>query len=341
MVGKTPARERIETYIAPLVVGTLALVTLIGLIAPAIKSPSPHDIPVGLAGPAEATQQIASRFATNAPGAFVFTTYASEDDARKALDTRSVDGALALGPGGPRLIIAGAAGDGVTGVITGALTNVFKAQGQNLTVETVHPFAAGDPHGVILFFVVLAILVSTLIAQALAGLRRGTSFFGRVLVVILFAAIAAPVSMGLATWIAGDYGSGLWSAIALIGLGSMAIGVVVAGAAALFGRAGVALAALIVVLLDLVSSGGPIGSQLLPDAYRWLAPGMPAGQLYSAIRGALYFGNAGVADPVLVLSLWLLGGLLLLAVGTLVSRRSAAGANARLAETLTPHGANG
>lgn len=340
MVGKTPARKRIETYVAPLVVGALALVTLIGLIAPAIKSPSPHDIPVGLAGPPEATQQIAGAFATNAPGAFVFTTYASEDDARAAVDSRAVDGVLVLGPGGPRLVMAGAAGDGVNGVITGALTNVFKAQGQNLAVETVHPFAAGDPHGLILFFVVLAILVSTLIAQALAGLRRGTSFAGRVLVVILYAAIAAPVSMGLATWIAGDYGSGLWTAIALIGLGSTAIGVVVAGAAALLGRVGVALTALIVVLLDLVSSGGPIGSQLLPDAYRWLAPGMPAGQLYSAIRSALYFGNAGLADPVLVLSLWLLGGLLLLAIGTLVSRRSAA-ANARLAETLTPHVANG
>ena len=341
MVGKTLARERIETYVAPLVVGALALVTLIGLIAPAIKSPSPHDIPVGLAGPPAATQQIARAFATNAPGAFVFTTYASEDDARAALDSRAVDGVLVLGPGGPRLIIAGAAGDGVTGVITGAFTNVFKAQGQNLAVETVHPFAAGDPHGLILFFVVLAILVSTLIAQALAGLRRGTSFAGRVLVVILYAAIAAPVSMGVATWIAGDYGSGLWTAIALIGLGSMAIGAAVAGSAALLGRAGVALAALIVVLLDLVCSGGPIGSPLLPDAYRWLAPGMPAGQLYSAIRGALYFGHAGLADQVLVLSLWLLGGVLLLAVGTLVSRRSAAAANAQLAETLNPHVANG
>ena len=341
MVDKTRARERIETYIAPLVAGALALVTLIGLIAPAIKSPSPHDIPVGLAGPPGATQQIAGAFATNAPGAFVFTSYATEDDARKALDTRAVDGVLVMGPGGPRLIIAGAAGDGVTGVITGAFTNVFKAQGQDLAVETVHPFAAGDPHGLILFFVVLAILVSTLIAQALAGLRRGMSFGGRALIIVLYAAIAAPVSMGLATWIAGDYGSGLWTAIAVICFGSIAVGAVVAGAAALLGRAGVALSALIVVLLDLVCSGGPIGSLLLPDAYRWLAPGMPAGQLYGAIRGALYFDNAGLAGELLVLSLWLLGGLVLLAVGTIVARRSAAVANPKLAETLTANAANG
>src|SRR5207248_5883576 len=104
-------------------------------------------------------------------------------------------------------------------------------------------------------------------------------------------------------------------------------GAVVAGAAALLGRPGVALAALVAVLLDLVCSGGPIGSQLLPDAYRWLAPAMPAGQLYSGIRGALYFDNVAVGEPVTVLSLWVAGGLVLLLLGALVTRRAARGAN--------------
>src|SRR5207244_648569 len=168
-------------------------------------------------------------------------------------------------------------------------------------VETVHPFASGDPHGLILFFVILAVLVSTLIAQALAGLRRGVSFAERLALVVVYAIVAAPVAMGVATWIAGDYGSGFWTATALVAL----------GAAALLGRPGVALAALVAVLIDLVCSGGPIGSQLLPDAYRWLAPGMPAGQLFSGIRGALYFESAGVSTPVTVLSLWLAAGLVL------------------------------
>src|SRR5438874_2235086 len=117
------------------------------LIGTAIKNPQPHDIKVGLVGPAPVLEQMSTAFASNAPGAFQFTTYASEDAARAAIDDRSVDGALVLAAGGPRLIVAGAAGDAVTGVITGAFTNVFKAQGQTLTVETVHPFASADPHG--------------------------------------------------------------------------------------------------------------------------------------------------------------------------------------------------
>ena len=314
------ASRALETHVQPLVAGLLALVTLIGLIGPAIKNPSPHDIPVGLVGVAAATNQIAGAFAANAPGAFRFTDYPSEADARAAMDARAVDGALVVGPGGPRLMVAGAAGDGSTGVITAAFTKVFQAQGQTLQVETVHPFAAGDPHGLILFFVVLAVIVSTLIAQALLGLRPGTRFATRALLVVVYAVLAAPVAMLLATWIAGDYGSGFWSATALVALGSAAIGAVVAGAAALLGRPGIALAALVAVLLDLISSGGPIGSRLLPDAYRFLAPAMPAGELYSGMRGALYFDNGGTGEAVLVLTAWVVGGAVLLLLGGFVHR---------------------
>ena len=314
------ASRALETHVQPVVAGLLALVTLIGLIGPAIKNPSPHDIPVGLVGVAAATNQIAGAFAANAPGAFRFTDYPSEADARAAIDARAVDGALVVGPGGPRLIVAGAAGDGSVGVITAAFTKVFQAQGQTLQVETVHPFAAGDPHGLILFFVVLAVIVSTLIAQALVGLRPGVRFATRALLVVVYAVIAAPVAMLLATWIAGDYGSGFWSATALVALGSAAIGAVVAGAAALLGRPGIALAALVAVLLDLISSGGPIGSRLLPDAYRFLAPAMPAGELYSGMRGALYFDNGGTGEAVLVLTAWVVGGAVLLLLGGFVHR---------------------
>src|SRR5437773_2169804 len=222
-------RARAQTILGPLVGGLLILVALIGLIGTAIKNPRPHDIKVGLVGPTPALEQMSTGFASNAPGAFAFTTYASEDAARAAIDDRSVDGALVLSAGGPRLIVAGAAGDAVAGLITGAFTNVFKAQGQTLTVETVHPFASADPHGLILFFVVLAVVVSTLVAMAGFGLRSQSGFGLRLIVVVVYAVLAALVGMGMARWIAGDYGSGFWVATALVALGSAAVGAWLAG----------------------------------------------------------------------------------------------------------------
>jgi hypothetical protein len=130
--------------------------------------------------------------------------------------------------------------------------------------------------------------------------------------------------MGTAAWIAGGYGSGFWAAAALVSLASAAVGVVVAGSVRLLGAPGFALAALVAVLVDLVSSGGPVGSRLLPDFYRLLAPWMPAGELYGSMRAVLYFDGAGVGRPVVVLGGWLLGGLLLLLLGELLARRRSA-----------------
>ncbi len=314
--------RRVEPFLPPLVGGLLIVVVLIGLIGTAIRNPQPHDIPVGLVGPAPAVQQISSSFATAAPGAFQFTTYASERDARAAIDARTVDGVLVLGAGDPQLIVAGAAGDGAVGVITAAFTNVFKAQGKALTVETVHPFASGDAHGLILFFVVVATLISTLASQAiLLATAKAVSLGLRLGFMVVFGLLVGSTAMGMATWIAGGYGDGFWAAAGLVALTSMAIGSVVGGLIRLLAAPGIGLAALLMVL-SLVSSGGPVGSQLLPDFYRALAPWATAGELYSALRGALFFDGAALATPVGVLTGWLVVGVVLIGIGELAANRN-------------------
>ena len=312
-------RESLRGLVPPLIGGLLIAVVFIGLIGTAIKNLQPHDIPVGLVGPAPAVQQISSSFGTNAPGAFQFTTYASEQDARAALDDRSVDGVLVLGSG--TLIVAGAAGDGATGVITAAFTNAFKAQGKALTVETVHPFASGDAHGLILFFVVVATLISTLASQAIMfATGRAVGLGLRIAFIAVYGVLVGLTAMGMATWIAGGYGDGFWLAAGLVALASMAVGAVVGGLVRLLGAPGIGLAAL-VMLLSLVSSGGPVGSQLLPDFYRALAPWTIAAQVYSALRGALFFGGAALAGPITVLAGWLVAGLALMWLGELAAGR--------------------
>ena len=320
---KVPGAAVLEALLPPAVGGLLVLVALLGLIGTAIKNPQPHDIAVGLVGPAPAMQQISESFGTAAPGAFQFTTYASEQDALAGLDARSVDGVVILGTGSPRIIVAGAAGDAATGVITAAFTNAFKAQGATVTVETVHPFAGGDAHGLVLFFVVVAALIATLVAQALLFVRGKDAGLGlRLGFVVVFGALVGLTGMATAAWIVGGYGDGFWAAAGLVALASAAVGAVVAGSGRLLGPPGIGLAALVVVLFGLVSSGGPVGSQLLPDFYRWLAPWMPAGPLYGGMRGALFFDGAALAGPIAVLTGWLVAGLVLMSLGEVVAARS-------------------
>src|SRR5438094_8732250 len=87
-----------ERVVGPLAAGLLVLLALLGLIGTAIRDPRPHDIPVGLVGPAQALQPMTDALTQKVPGVFKFTTYDSEDAARAALDRRDVDGGGIVGP---------------------------------------------------------------------------------------------------------------------------------------------------------------------------------------------------------------------------------------------------
>jgi hypothetical protein len=316
-------RQAIEPVLAPIAAGLVVLVTLLGLIGTAIRDPRPHDIPVGVAGPPPAVAQVTGAFSSNAPGTFQFTAYTSEDQARAALDARDIDAVLVLAGGAPKLIVAGAAGDAITGLATAVFTRAFAAQGTQLAVEVTHPFASGDPHGLILFFLVLATIVATFVVQAILLVRgRGARLSTWLGVVAGWAAAAGLAGVGMSAWIVGGYDlTGATTMAGLIALAALATGSVTAGLTRLLAEPGLGLAGLLVVLLDLISSGGPAGQEFLPDAYRALSPWMPAGQLFSAFRGALYFDGNGVATPVLALGAWLIAGLVLMLVGEAVRNR--------------------
>jgi hypothetical protein len=317
------ARHSVERLVAPLAAGLLVLLALLGLIGTAIRDPRPHDIPVGLVGPSQALQPMTEALAQKVPGVFKFTTYDSEDTARAALDRRDIDGVVVVGgPATSRIIVAGAAGDTATTLIEAVFGAALSAQGPQVPVEVVHPFASGDAHGLILFFLVLATLISTLVVQAAMLARaagtRGAAWLG---VTAVFGVMAGAAGVGAATWIAGGYDTAALVPMgALVALTSFAAGAFVAGSTRLLGPAGLGLSALVIILLDLISSGGPAGSAILPDVYRWMSPWMPAGQLNSALKGTLYFSGEGVAFPVLVISAWLVVGLVLIIISGFVRR---------------------
>ena len=314
-------RSRIEAVVAPLVGGLVVLGTLLGLIGTAIANPKPHDIPVGITGPAPAVQQLTAGIGAKSPGTFTFTTYDSESAARSALDNRDVDAVLVLGDT-PRLVVALAAGEANSSVVTAVFPAVFAAQGTQLSVETTHNFSAGDPHGLVLFFLVLATIISTFVVQVFLLVRaRGAGFGTWLEVQVIWAVLAGLVGVGIAAWIVGGYDlQPAAKMAALLALGSLAIGTVTGGLARILGPVGIGLSGLVLVLLDLISSGGPAGANFLPDAYRWLSPWMPAGELYSALRGVLYFDNAGSVAPAALLLGYAVVGIVLMLIGSVVQR---------------------
>jgi hypothetical protein len=309
-------RTSFETLFRPIGAGLVVLLTILLLLGTAIRDPRPHDIPIGIAAPPPVAQQLTAAFGQNAPGAFAFTTYPSEAEARTAVDGRSVVASLIVGPGGPTLVVAQAAGDAVTGAVTAALTAAFQAQGQQLTVQTVHPLAAGDSHGIVLFFLVLATLISSVAAGALTLFGMpGASRPTRVGVLALAAISISIVGPATATWLTNGYGDGIWAAMAILSLASFAVGATIAAFARWLGAQGAALGVVGVVLLGLVSSGGPLGRAFLPDAYRAIAPWLPVEPTIEALKGVLFFGGAGIGTSLIVLTSWAVAAVVVLTLG--------------------------
>jgi hypothetical protein len=304
-------RHLLEQTLRPIIGGLVILVTLMAILGLGIRDPRPHDIKVGIAAPAPVSQQLAAGFQQAAPGAFAFNTFASEAEARAALDDRTVAAAIVVGQAGPRLIVAGAAGDAISGGVTTAFTGAFRAQGQALTVETVHPFQPGDPHGIVLFFLVLATIVAATMCGALTAMGTdGRSWAVSTAVLGCYAVLGGVTGGLVAAWLANGYGDALVAVMGVCTLLSLAVASVVAAAGRLFGPAGIGFAALVIIPIGLISSGGPLGSEFLPDAYRAVAPWLPVAPAYSALRGVLYFGGAAITTPFTVLSAWALVGII-------------------------------
>jgi len=139
-------------------------------------------------------------------------------------------------------------------------------------------------------------------------------------VAVVFAVLAGLTAMGTAAWIAGDYGSGFWTAVAFVSLAALAVGTVVAGCARLLGPPGLGWPRWSSSCSTL---SHPVGRSAASCSGLLSSPGaMDAGRTaLQLLRGALYFDGAGLASPLLVLTGWLAGGLVLMWLGELVSTR--------------------
>ncbi|MFD5896458.1 ABC transporter permease [Streptomyces sp. NPDC060366] len=304
-------------------IGVMLLIPLIAALAlwafawPAARV-APHDLPVGVAGPASATAPLQQGFERR-PGAFDVHRYDDEAAARAAIEERDAYGAVVATPEGPHLLTATAAGPVVAQLLREAVTAQAPA-GTQVRVSDVVATPPGDPRGgafgasmlpLSLAGVATGALVSLL---ALRGVRALGTLFGA-------AALAGLTATALAhSWLdvlAGDW----WAEAGVFGLAVLAIGSTVAGLAALLGRAGIGLGALLVVLLGNPLSGVSSAPELLPESVGMIGPWLPPGASGSLLRSVAYFDGNAAGTPALTLTVWAVLGLTAVLVG---ARRTAA-----------------
>ncbi|MGY1637495.1 hypothetical protein ACI78V_12670 [Geodermatophilus sp. SYSU D00742] len=317
----TTAPQR-DARLVPALVALFAVLLAVLLTAfawPAVRS-QPRDVPVAVAGPAAATGRLTDALTARVPGALDVRVVDDEAAALEAIRDREVYGAVVVGAGGPRVLVASAAGPAVAQALQQVAAGLGAATGAAVPVEDVVPAPEADPRGAGLAAGALPLAVGGIATAALTS--RSLSRTRPRIAAALGMAIAGGMVTAtvLGTWL-GSLSGGWWTVTGIVALGIAATALVLLGLQTLAGTPGFALGAATVVLLGNPLSGLASAPELLPTGWGTLGQLLPPGATGSLLRSVSWFDGAGAAAPLLVLTGWAVAGLVLLAAGTAVARR--------------------
>ncbi|MET9956709.1 ABC transporter permease [Streptomyces sp. NPDC006339] len=324
-----PATATRKTVAVMLLIPAVVAFALWAFAWPAART-APRDLPIGLAGPATATAPLEQRLGARGD-AFEVHRYADEAAARAAIEDRAVYGAIVVTPRGPRLLTASAASPVVAGLLREAVTGQLPP-GTALEVTDVVPAPAADPRG--------SVLAAGLLPLAMAGAASGivTTVLGlrgarAALALTGAAALAGLTGAALADSWLGAFAGSWWAEAGVLALTMLAVGATLAGLAALIGRAGLGLGAVLMILLGNPFSGVAGAPELLPAPVGTLGRLLPPGAAGTALRSVAHFDGAGAGTALLVLAVWAAAGLTAVLVG---ARRAAARATVTAASAPVP-----
>jgi hypothetical protein len=236
--------------VALLALAAVAAMTLFLLaFAYPVTSQAPRHLPIAVAGPPAAVAQVEARLNAQDADAFDVVPVADRDAAVAEVLDRQAYGAIVLGPRGPAEVLTASAASPVVAQLLTQLSQGLSgsAPPPAVPVTDVAPTPAEDPRGAGLAagslpLTIGGILIGTLMALLVRGALR--QLIGAVTAAALGAAVAVAVLHG---WF-GSLAGNVWAEWAAIAGGVTAIALILIGMHALFGRAGLIVADLALVL---------------------------------------------------------------------------------------------
>ncbi|WP_438856439.1 ABC transporter permease [Agromyces sp. M3QZ16-3] len=195
-----------------------------------------------------------------------------------------------------------------------AATSLPELPQVTVTVTDIVPLADSDPRGTGL----AAAMFPLVIGGMLGGIAISLTVIGamrRVVAVVAYSVAGGLVLTGILQGWFGALQGEYWLNASAIALAMAAIAAPITGLVALIGRAGIAVGAVLFVLV-----GNPLSAAAVPVEFLlapWGAIGqwMPPGAAGTLLRDLSYFPDAPTAFPWLVLATWAAVGILLSLIG--------------------------
>jgi len=317
------------------VVPLLAALALWAFAWPAART-APRDLPLGVAGPAAATAQVAKELQRR-EGAFEIHRYADEAAARAAIEDRTVYGAVVVTAQGPELLTASAAGPLVAQLLQQSVGRQAASEGARLTTVDVVAAPEKDPRGAVLSSSVLPLALAGIAAGAvvtLLGLRGFRAVAALTVAAALVGVVAATLAHSWLGALTGDW----WAEAGTLALATLAVSAAVAGLAALVGPAGIGVVGFLVMFLGNPFSGASSAPQLLPDPVGTIGQWLPPGASASLLRSVAFFDGAAATGPLLTLTWWAALGLGAVLLGNTLKERAKSTGPAPAERELAPVG---
>ncbi|BCJ39416.1 hypothetical protein GCM10010168_63360 [Actinoplanes ianthinogenes] len=325
----------------PRVAGAVALLTVIISVLltafawPSVRS-SVHDVPIAVAGPAAAAQQVVAALDQRAPGGFAITRVDSTVAAEQLIRDREVYGAIDLSTGTPQVITASAGSATIAQTLQSIATGLSQARSgaaPAVTTRDLVPLPADDPRGAGLSAGALPLVMGGLLAAVLlTNLIKGAA--RRVAGALAFA-VTGGLAMAaiLQFWFGSLDGAYLLNA-GVIALTVGATSMTLLGLESLLGYAGFALGGVLMMLVGNPFSGATSAPEMLPGWGGALGQLLPPGAGGQLLRSTAFFDGSGAIHPVVVLCSWLVAGVLLCLAGGVRARRRTENA-AAVSEAVT------
>lgn len=347
----TTAKHSRPAWLMAVIPGLLVAI-VVGLFASAfiwpLKASEPRDIPFGLAGPEQQAAQIEEQLTTTQADLFDIAEYDDRDAVVHAIEEREIDGGLVVGEEGIEMLTASAGNPQVAQMLTQVAAGMKEQQAtqaqqaveqavsgakeQGLPAEqilaiqeqaqdkaagvtvTTTDVVSGGTVAAAGNLVMLPALIGGMATAMLAFFMVKRPIY-RLITLIVSATLSGLVGAAvLGPWfdlMPGDYGLHFLA----LGMGILAIGATITGLATLFGRAGLGVGVVLMMLI-----GNPWGGMLVPSEFLhgfmgWLGAHMPNGNVITLMKNISFFPDASQGSQWWTLGLWAAAGATLLLIG--------------------------
>jgi hypothetical protein len=290
-----------------------------------LHKPALHNAPVAVVG----TARLASEVDHGAAGAIRLVPQPSVAAARAAISQEQAYGAIVSTGTGEELLTASADSPGTANILTQEFTLAAAKAGVPLQVRDLEPLPASDPAGTSAYYLVIGWMLggyvgATVLSFMIGGMRSG-SLRHALMRLGLLAAYAVCSGLLGALLIGPVMGIVSGYNLALAGVGMLLVFGAAAATAALqaaLGLPGTLIAIIAMVVFGNPTAGASIATPLLASPWNVIGRGLPPGAGLSAARSVIYLDGNGLAQPLAVLSVYVVAGALgVLAISAWRQRR--------------------